>query len=311
MSDTIAIFFLIMILITGLFWIVDKNEKHILDQKSYSSDNSYFHIKKIQLTKFIASFFPVLIIVFLIRAFFYEPFQIPSESMMPTLLTGDFILVKKYAYTIKDPILHYTIMNLSSPQRGDVIVFKYPNDIHLNYIKRIIGLPGDKIIYNPFNKILTIDMNCQKTKNFENNISVIHKNFIPQNIMCNFQYSSKNKKIVYYTDSKEKQSYPLNFKVFQENINGIKFNILLSNTVNDDINCYYQQIGQKKGTWIVPENKYFVMGDNRDNSLDSRYWGFVPIDNIVGKANYIWMSFNKKHNEWPIELRLNRIGKIR
>ncbi|MEW6760845.1 MAG: signal peptidase I [Pseudomonadota bacterium] len=210
------------------------------------------------------SFFPVIALVFVLRSFLWEPFKIPSSSMVPTLLVGDFILVNKYAYGIRLPIVNQKIIQIGNPQRGDVMVFKYPKDMSQDYIKRVIGVPGDKITYE--NKRLTV-----------------------------------NGKPVEYTalDDYLDDQHPIYHKQFMENLAGVPHRIL--NTDNKrtlDLgaveNFPYREACEytyDKFTCIVPEGNYFMMGDNRDNSADSRYWGFVPDKNIVGKAIVVWMNF--------------------
>ncbi|HAT31830.1 MAG TPA: signal peptidase I [Janthinobacterium sp.] len=209
------------------------------------------------------SFFPVIALVFFLRSFLYEPFKIPSSSMVPTLLVGDLILVNKYTYGVRLPILNKKVIEVNDPQRGDVMVFKYPKDMTQDYIKRVIGVPGDKITYQ--NKRLTV-----------------------------------NGKEVKYTamDDYLDDERPVYHKQLQENLLGVQHRIL-----NDDaapvLNlldvkdfphkdaCDYNEDGF---TCVVPNGNYFMMGDNRDNSADSRYWGFVPNKNIVGKAFFVWMN---------------------
>ncbi len=211
-----------------------------------------------------AGLFPVIIVVFLMRSFLFEPFKIPSGSMIPTLLVGDLILVNKFAYGIRLPVLNLKITEGTPPQRGDVMVFRYPPKPSLDYIKRVVGLPGDTVAY--LNKRLTINGKTIETKALPE--------FFDEDAM---RY----------------------FKQFEETL-GDKPHRLL----NDDdrpafvpgadpfegrAGCNYTIEGV---TCKVPEGSYFMMGDNRDNSLDSRYWGFVPDKNIVGKAFFVWMNFS-------------------
>jgi len=210
------------------------------------------------------SFFPVIALVFFLRSFLFEPFKIPSSSMVPTLVIGDLILVNKFTYGIRLPIINKKIIELNNPQRGDVMVFKYPNDMSLDYIKRVIGVPGDQIIYK--NKRLTIN----------------------------------GKEISYaplpdYLDE-EHLTY---FKQFTENLNGVNHKILNNDRAPTYVPnpeafpqhelCHYDLEGFE---CKVPAGNYFMMGDNRDNSQDSRYWGFVPDKNIVGKAFFVWMNLS-------------------
>lgn len=219
------------------------------------------------------SFFPVIALVFFLRSFLFEPFKIPSSSMVPTLLVGDLILVNKFDYGIRLPVINKKIVEVGNPQRGDVMVFKYPKDMTQDYIKRVIGVPGDKITYE--NKRLTV-------------------NGVP------VQYETMDE----YLDDER----PVYHKQFLEKLANAPHRILNmdeARTINlsavEDFphheNCTYSY---DKFTCIVPEGNYFMMGDNRDNSADSRYWGFVPDQNIVGKAVFVWMNFGN----------LKRIGGI-
>lgn len=208
------------------------------------------------------SFFPVIALVFFLRSFLYEPFKIPSSSMVPTLQVGDLILVNKFTYGIRLPIINKKIIEINDPKRGDVMVFKYPKDVSLDYIKRVVGVPGDKIVYK--NKRLTI-----------NGKAISYKQ-LPD-----------------YLDE-ERLSYS---QQFEENLSGVEHRILNderapSYVPNPDAFpqhelCAYDIEGF---ACTVPPGNYFMMGDNRDNSLDSRYWGFVPDQNIVGKAFFVWMN---------------------
>lgn len=208
------------------------------------------------------SFFPVIAAVFMFRSFVIEPFKIPSSSMVPTLQIGDLILVNKYTYGIRLPIVNKKIIQINNPQRGDVMVFKFPKDTSLDYIKRVVGVPGDKVVYK--NKKLTI-----------NGQPVAYE------------------RLTEYLDE-ERLSY---FSHYRENLTGVSHEILNDDKVPGYVPspdafpqhelCRYDLEGFE---CTVPAGHYFMMGDNRDNSLDSRYWGFVPDRNIVGKAFFVWMN---------------------
>ena len=211
-----------------------------------------------------AGLFPVILVVFLLRSFLFEPFKIPSGSMIPTLLVGDLILVNKYHYGIRLPVLNRKIIEVADPKRGDVMVFRYPLDPSVDYIKRVIGVPGDEVAY--LNKRLTI--NGQP---------------VPEQPLPDF-----------YDDDSLRYMQQL-----KEDISGVSHNILNDKTHPPGVmpfesfpnkeNCRYSAEGV---TCKVPAGHYFMMGDNRDNSQDSRYWGFVPDENIVGKAFFVWMNFS-------------------
>ncbi|MDY7544948.1 signal peptidase I [Glaciimonas sp. Gout2] len=209
------------------------------------------------------SFFPVIAMVFFLRSFLYEPFKIPSSSMVPTLLVGDLILVNKFTYGIRLPILNKKIIDVSTPQRGDVMVFKYPKDLSLDYIKRVVGVPGDKIVYK--NKRLTINgtaLTYTALPDYLNEDSLNYSKQFAENL------SNVDHKIAVV-----EQAPPINLSGVQD--------------FPYKENCSYNQDGF---ACTVPSGQYFMMGDNRDNSEDSRYWGFVPDQNIVGKAFLVWMN---------------------
>lgn len=193
------------------------------------------------------SFFPILLVVLLIRSFLFEPFRIPSASMMPTLLVGDFIFVNKYTYGLRLPVLNTEILDLGSPERGDVVVFRLPADPSTNYIKRLVGLPGDSITY------------------LDNQIFV---NRQPVAVTLAGPYEGPDQ--------------PGSI-LAREQLGGHEHDVL-----------FMPGRGSLEGTFIVPEGHYFMMGDNRDNSRDSRYdgVGMIPDDNVVGKAVRIWMNWD-------------------
>ncbi len=213
------------------------------------------------------SFFPIILIVFSLRSFVIEPFKIPSGSMIPTLLVGDFILVNKYTYGIRLPVINKKIWDINEPQRGDVLVFRYPEDPAIDYIKRIVGLPGDIITYH--NKRLIINGETIKTV-YEGDFKYVESGF-------GYIYSDR------YTEHLTPEGHSI---LINQDVKGIQF----SNVRQFDFreNCKYSRTGF---TCEVPQGHYFTLGDNRDSSSDSRYWGFVPEQNIVGKAFMIWWNF--------------------
>lgn len=224
--------------------------------------------------EYTASFFPVILIVFLLRSFLFEPFRIPSGSMVPTLEIGDLILVNKYEYGIRLPVINKEVIELGKPQPGDVMVFRYPLNPSQDYIKRVVGLPGDRIEY--VNKQLTI-------------------NGKPVPI----------EKLEPYYDSERMRTYPQ----FSERLGDTAHRVVVDESVPPGMGretpgnthpgaCQYSGSGV---VCTVPPGHYFMMGDNRDNSEDSRFWGFVPAENIVGRAFFIWMNFGN----------MGRIGSFR
>ncbi|MES2959718.1 MAG: signal peptidase I [Pseudomonadota bacterium] len=220
-----------------------------------------------------AGLFPVILIVFLLRSFLFEPFKIPSGSMIPTLLVGDLILVNKFDYGVRLPVINQKIIANKDPARGDVVVFRYPPDPRIDYIKRVVGLPGDEIAY--LNKVLTI--NGQRVE------SAPLPDFYDEDSRRYAQHFSEKLAAVEHgiLIDKERPSF----------IPGAQ------NFPNSDA-CQYSGEGV---TCKVPAGHYFMMGDNRDNSVDSRYWGFVPDRNLVGRAFFVWMNFGN----------LGRIGSFR
>lgn len=197
------------------------------------------------------SLFPVLLLVLLFRSFFFEPFKIPSGSMIPTLLVGDFIVVNKFSYGLRLPVLNKKFISIGDPQRGEVAVFRYPVDPSINFIKRVIGLPGDSITY-------------RDKQIFVNGEAV------------------ENEALGQFKSTDVKCSTPRKDAVLEyENIGSEGHDILLHETAMS-----------RNGQWVVPEDHYFMMGDNRDRSNDSREWGFVPEENLVGRAVGIWLNFD-------------------
>lgn len=279
-----ALILLVLTFFTGIIWCLDtfkfakqrkliaESELAAFDARSQNlatderlqqrRDLEASLLKQPTWVEYTGSFFPVIALVFVLRSFLFEPFKIPSSSMLPTLFVGDLILVNKFTYGIRLPVINKKVISLGSPQRGDVMVFRFPVDPKTDYIKRVVGTPGDKVEYK--NKRLTVNGEV-------------------------FQYQQLNDFL-----DEEKLSYS---RHLTETTKARKHNIL-----NDDYapafvrdamnfpgkeNCNYTVEGF---TCTVPAGQYFMMGDNRDNSFDSRYWGFVPEENIVGKAFFIWMN---------------------
>jgi signal peptidase I len=249
------------LVITGGIWLLDA----LLLKRSRAPGD-----REPMLVEYAKSFFPVILVVFGLRSFLVEPFKIPSGSMMPTLLIGDFILVNKYTYGIRLPVINQKIVQLNNPERGDVMVFRYPGDPSLDYIKRVIGVPGDVVEYR--NKKLTINGKLIPTTG-SGTYSYVGSglNYISAVV---YNESLKAEPHTMMTEADKPSVFPPQVVDFPYREN-----------------CSYNAEGEGF-TCKVPAGQYFMMGDNRDASNDSRYWGFVPDKNIVGKAFFIWMSFD-------------------
>ena len=218
--------------------------------------------KESWLVEYSKAFFPVILVVFLLRSFIVEPFRIPSGSMLPSLHIGDFILVNKFRYGIRLPVINEKIIDVSKPERGEVMVFRFPHDTSINFIKRVVGLPGDKIEYK--NKRL-------------------HVNGQPVPLVPQGEF-----------DFREVSQKTHIGKRYLETLDAVTHEIIVDPSKQTTETSY-----------AVPEGHYFVMGDNRDHSNDSRYWGFVPEQNIIGKAFFIWFSWDL---EGSGDLAWDRIG---
>jgi len=239
--------------LTGIIWIIDKL---FLARRRGPEEEGNWAIE------FARSFFPVLLAVLILRAFVFEPFRIPSKSMVPTLLVGDFVLVSKFSYGLRLPVTHTKIVSTSEPHRGDVVVFRYPRNPEEDYIKRVIGLPGDHITYRD------------------------------EQLYINGKPVPRDDKGIYDGPNADVLDQ---MQLFAEHLPGV-----------DEPHEMLHVLGRPgpEADVVVPDNMYFCMGDNRDNSSDSRVWGFVPEENLVGRAFMIWMSVDFAN----FDIRFSRIG---
>jgi signal peptidase I len=251
----------ISVIVSGVIWLLDSLFFASRRKQAIRGRSVHDPI----LVEYSKSFFPVLLAVMVLRSFLYEPFRIPSGSMMPSLLVGDFILVNKYEYGLRLPVLHTSMTGGEKPERGDVAVFRFPDDEKLDFIKRVIGLPGDHVSY--YDRRLMINGETVPVKKIEDYAG---QGSTPDNMRGSEVYLEQleNNSHLMMTDPK------------------VKFSA--------------------NGELIVPEGHYFVMGDNRDHSNDSRFWGFVPEQNLVGKAVMIWMHWDWRDGGSGLDL--SRIG---
>lgn len=300
MANYFSIFLVVLTVVSGLIWLVDsllfaakRRERMAINNKGGTSTSTLEQDKQLPwLVDTAQQIFPVIAFVMVLRSFLYEPFQIPSGSMMPTLLVGDFILVEKFTYGLKDPVMRKKFFDVGEPERGDVVVFKFPPQPSLDYIKRVVGLPGDTVIYR--NKQLQIKPACDKAEKclpFEK---------------VDLKFESRGEAY--------QQFAPL--EKYTEQLGEVSHQIYRTQG-RANSSRYYSQPGTQADEWIVPEGHYFVLGDNRDNSEDGRFWGFVPEENLVGKAVAIWISFefDRVPSSWvpswiPTGVRFERVGGI-
>jgi signal peptidase I len=250
MNIDFALVLVVLTSVTGFVWLVDTLlfRQRRMDR---SVQNSIEQAREPVIVEYSRSLFPVLLIVLIFRSFLFEPFKIPSGSMIPTLLVGDFIVVNKFSYGVRLPVLNKKILDTGSPERGDVVVFRYPVDPGVNFIKRLVGLPGDTIVYRDKKLYINGDL-VEDTPNgrFESK-DVKCSTPAADAILHKEQLGDKNHKTLVHDRSRS-----------------------------------------RNGQWVVPANHYFMMGDNRDRSNDSRMWGFVPEENLLGRAVGIWLNFD-------------------
>jgi len=250
MNIDFALVLVVLTSLAGFVWLVDSL---LFRQKRMdrSVQKSVEPPREPVLVEYARSLFPVLLIVLVFRSFLFEPFKIPSGSMIPTLLVGDFIVVNKFSYGIRLPVLNRKIIDIAEPERGDVVVFRYPKDPSVNFIKRAVGLPGDTITYR----------DKQLFVNGELVESTAAGRFESSDIKCT--------------------TPAVDAALFDEQLGDVNHNILL-----------HDRSRSRDGQWVVSPGHYFMMGDNRDRSNDSREWGSVPEENLLGRAVGIWLNFD-------------------
>lgn len=239
---------------------IDRGDATVIDERNRLSERI---LRQPWWLEYTAGLFPVIAVVFLLRSFLFEPFRIPSGSMLPTLHIGDFILVNKFDYGIRLPVTNTKIIPVSSPERGDVVVFKYPMDTQVDYIKRVVGLPGDTVEYR--DKVLYVNGVEQKQTG--------SRDFVDDSTMITLE-------------ERDEQLGEVNHLIARDGRRPSW--VPPQGILRKEKSCDYNARGF---VCTVPEGHYFMMGDNRDNSEDSRYWGFVPDEDLVGRAVLIWANF--------------------
>ena len=259
-------FMALIVVVSGAIWAVDSwvlapRRRPAGAASTVGGEDAVRLPPKPAVVEYARSFFPVFLAVFLIRSFVIEPFRIPSGSMMPTLLIGDFIAVNKFSYGIRLPVSNRKVLDVGEPERGDVVVFRYPVDGETIFIKRIVGLPGDSVRYDREKRLYIngVETGRSAPEIYEGTGSGSHMTGSRQRIEA----------------------------------------------LGEHIHAVLYRPGQPtvEGEWVVPEGQYFVLGDNRDKSHDSRFWGYVPEENLVGPASIVWMNW-----DWGHGVDFGRIG---
>ena len=299
LEGSFAFLMLMATIVTGIYWLAEQfyflpQRRQAAERLELDAVNRRAELDKLGITKndvdvtqakerlimqpwwldWTAGLFPVIAVVFILRSFLFEPFKIPSGSMIPTLWVGDLILVNKFHYGVRLPVINLKITDGNPVERGDVMVFRYPPKPNLDYIKRVIGLPGDEIAY----------LNKQLTINGQPALKTPLPDFFEEDSL---RYIKQFEERIPLGDKPEASVTSVRLHRLLNDADRPAFVPGADEFVFKD-NCRYTVEGV---TCKVPAGHYFMMGDNRDNSLDSRYWGFVPEKNIVGKAFFVWMNF--------------------
>jgi signal peptidase I len=273
-----ALILFLALVITGVIWLID----HLFLARHRAAE-----AKLPILVDYSKSFFPVILVVFLLRSFLVEPFKIPSGSMLPTLLVGDFILVNKYTYGIRLPVINKKIIDIGRPARGDVMVFRFPRDPSMDYIKRVVGTPGDVVEYRDKHLIINGKAVAMRPEG-------------------HFEYTGQGLNFIRGDTWREQLGRHDHIAMTLPGEPPVRVYEVLGNFPYRE-NCSYSDTGFK---CTVPAGYYFMMGDNRDASNDSRYWGFVPDENIVGRAFFIWWNFDDFIHMVSTLSKPDRIGTI-
>lgn len=300
--NTFSVLLAVLSVITGICWVYDYIKKRPARLKNLevaakanpdlSKKERRALLEPAGIIGQCASLFFIVLFVFIFRAFIIEPFRIPSGSMLPTLQSGDFIAVTKWSYGVRNPFTNSVLFRTGAPERGDVVVFKYPEDTSVDYIKRVVGMPGDIIIYHD-KEVYLIPAGSPEGTLPKKLDRVEAGEFVDESS----------------TFARE------TFGVYNEKLGDIEHRIMINPNAPSFENNFFRQTGAPVAAWKVPEDCYFVMGDNRDNSADSRYWGFVPYENLIGKTVGVWISFDFNNGKgdllpsWiPSSINLSRIG---
>jgi signal peptidase I len=290
-SETLDFSFVLLVIavLTGIVWLTDATVlRKRRARAAQAAGKSPSVVSEPGTVDYARSFFPVAVIVLLVRSFLFEPFRIPSDSMMPTLVDGDFILVNKFDYGLRLPILNKKILSVGEPHRGDVVVFRYPPDPSVNYIKRVVGVPGDRVAVHDDRIILdgkpvpTTELGLYDDGCYEG----LH--------LMRETLDDHSHEMMYCPATGDLGAAPL---------------ATCNRHLPEGYVCPASTAfgNEEHGSWpehVIPPGMYFMMGDNRDNSSDGRYWGYVPEGNLIGKATRIWFNWNVHRSGGPIWSRI-------